>query len=158
MNTSNKSPKKLDIKNHPIDRQLGIADKLVDIVSEKAFPDKRTPLEERLAKLTNEQKSQLQEIEDRAFMHFVGQFDELESAVGMLRMGHHVGWKVLYMIHSKKTIRKYEEILDIKIRELFPEKGPSANRSVGLAFAEKFSNFWKVVSGEIKIEDRRKID
>ncbi len=108
--------------------------------------------------LTLEQKAQIQEIEDHAIVEFVGQMDELESALGMLRLGHHVGWKVLYMVHSKKTIRKYEEILDIKVRELFPERGPSAGRSTGLALAEKFSNFWKVVSGEVKIDRRREIE
>lgn len=105
----------------------------------------------------------MEQIEKRAVIHFSGQLDELESALGMLRMGHHMGWKVLYMIHSKKTIRKYEEILDIKIRDIFDAEGPSADRSVGLGIAKKFSNFWKVVSGEIPItkeekENRRKIE
>lgn len=89
--------------------------------------------------------------------------DELESALGMLRMGHHVGWKILYIILSKKTIRKYEEILDIKIRDIFPDEGPSAARSIGLEISKRFSNFWKVVSGEIELtkeekENRRKIE
>ena len=81
----------------------------------------------------------------------------------MLRLGHHLGWKVLYMIHSKKTIRKYEEILDIKIRDIFPDEGPSASRSIGLDIAKRFSNFWKVVSGEVDLtkedkENRRKFE
>ena len=63
-------------------------------------------------------------------------------------MGHHMGWKVLYLLHSKTTIRKYEEILGIKIRDLFPEEGPSAYRSRGLRIAKAASNFWKVISGE----------
>ena len=49
----------------------------------------------------------------------------------MLRMGHHFGWKVLYIIHSRVTIRKYEKILDIKIRDIFAETGPSSYRSLG---------------------------
>lgn len=115
------------------------------------------PLNERLAQLTPEQNLQLQNIEHKAISNFIGMLDELESAVGMLRIGHHVGWKVLYIVHSKKTIRKYEEILGIKIRELFPEEGPSAVRSTGFVLAKSASNFWKVVSGEIKIESRRQI-
>ena len=134
------------------------SDKVIDVVLDKLAPNRKVPLNERLAKLTPEQSTQLQDIEDKAITNFSGTLDELESALGMLRMGHHFGWRVLYLIHSKKTIRKYEEILDIKIRELFPEEGPSAERSIGLALAKKASNFWKVVSGEIKIENRRDIE
>lgn len=147
-----------DLTTQPITRNFSIPDKIVDAIADKVIPDKKVPLNERFAILSDEQKSNLDRIEERAFIHFTGQLDELESAIGMLRMGHHLGWKVLYMIHSKKTIRKYEEILDIKVRELFPERGPSAGRSIGLRLAEGFSNFWKVVSGEVKIENRREIE
>lgn len=139
-------------------RKQSTPDKIFDAVLDKIAPTKKIPPDERLAKLTADQISQLQNIEDKAITNFAGTLDELESALGMLRMGHHFGWRVLYLIHSKKTIRKYEEILDIKIRDLFPEEGPSAERSVGLALAKKASNFWKVVSGEIKIENRRDIE
>jgi hypothetical protein len=130
---------------------------LVDIVLDKLAPTRNIPIEQRLAKLTPEQTAQLQEIENKAITNFSGTIDELESALGMIRIGHHLGWRVLYLVHSKKTIRKYENILDIKIRNLFPEEGPSSERSVGLALAKRASNFWKVVSGEIKIENRRDI-
>lgn len=43
----------------------------------------------------------------------------------------YVGWKVLVLVHIKRTIRKYEEILGIDVRELFAEEGPSAMRSIG---------------------------
>lgn len=118
----------------------------------------RKPKDEKLAPLTDEQKLLLHKIEADAIANFHGLLDELESALGMLRLGFHFGWKVLYLIHSKRTIRKYEEILNIKVRDIFPETGPSAYRSYGLNFAAKFSNFWKVAGGDIKIPDRRKID
>lgn len=139
-------------------RKQSTPDKIFDAVLDKLVPTNKVPLDKRLAKLTPDQISQLQVIEDNAITNFSGTLDELESALGMLRMGHHFGWRVLYLIHSKKTVRKYEEILDIKIRDLFPEEGPSAERSIGLALAKKASNFWKVVSGEIKIENRRDIE
>jgi len=114
---------------------------------------KEVPKEERLATLSDEQKSQIQEIINTVIRDHSGQVDELESALGMLLIGHHFGWKVLHLIHSKKTIRKYEDILGIKIREFFPERGPSSGRSIGLAFADNATNFWRVVSGDIKIPD-----
>lgn len=115
------------------------------------------PLEKRLAKLTAKQKAELEEIEGRVVANFTGLLDELESALGMLRIGHHFGWKVLVLIHNKRTIRKYEEILGINIREFFPEEGPSTYRSFGYRLATKLGNFWKVVSGDVKVEGRREI-
>ena len=111
----------------------------------------------KLKKLSPSQKAQLEDIEAKAIARFSGQLDELESALGMLRMGHHFGWKLLYLMHSKQTVRKYEEILDIKIREVFEESGPSSDRSIGFELAKKVSNFWKIISGEEKIENRRHI-
>jgi hypothetical protein len=137
--------------------QKDVGDAFLEIVG-KAFTFPEKPKQEKLAQLTVEQRLQLQQIEEDAIAEFSGQLDELESALGMLRMGHHLGWKVLYLIHSKRTIRKYEEILNIKIRELFPEVGPSSYRSYGFAVSEKLSNFWKIVSGDTKIPDRRKIE
>jgi hypothetical protein len=116
------------------------------------------PPEEKIALLTDAQKQQLQEIETFAIVNFKGQLDELESAIGMLRMGHHFGWKVLYLIHSKRTIRKYEDILSMKIRDVFPETGPSSYRSYGFNLAETYSNFWKVAGGDIKIANRKKAE
>jgi hypothetical protein len=107
----------------------------------------------RLAPLTPDQVWQLYEIERKAIARFRGMFDELEAAIGMLHLGYHLGWKPLVLIHNKRTIRKYEEILDINIRELFPEEGPSAERSLGFSIALKIGNFWKAVSGEIKDDD-----
>ncbi len=125
--------------------------------------------EEKLHKLTDAERKRLNEIEAEAIAAFRGQLDELESALGMLRMGYHMGWKVLYLIHSKRTIRKYEKILTgsskepVLIRELFPPIGPSSYRSFGLRLADAASNFWKALSGEaedvsIPKDKRRQIE
>jgi len=96
---------------------------------------------------------ELYEIERNAFCKFTGVFDELEAAIGLLHIGDQVGWKPLVLIHNKRTIRKYEEILGINIREFFPEEGPSADRSIGYTIAKKIGNFWKAVSGELKSDE-----
>ena len=111
----------------------------------------------KLADRTVDQAAELERIERHAIANFRGQLDELESALGMLRMGHHFGWRVLVLIHSKRTLRKYEEILGIQVREFFKEEGPSHERSVGYMLAKKIGNFWKVVSGDIKVEHRREM-
>lgn len=104
--------------------------------------------------LTPEEAQRMSEIFDQAVHNFRGTIDELESAMGLFVMGRHMGWKVLYIVHSKKTIKKYEEILGISVREEFPEEGPEAHRSMGYSIAKTFSNFWKVVSGEEKVDRR----
>lgn len=76
--------------------------------------------------------------------------DEVESALGMYLLAHQLGWKVLYLVHSKKTIRKYEEILGIKLSEHFEEFGPDAERTNAYKIIKTVSNFWKLVSGDEK--------
>jgi hypothetical protein len=98
------------------------------------------------------------DVVDNAIRNFVGMADELEGAIGMYMIGRHVGWRVLMLVHSKKTIRKYEAILGIVVRDEFPEEGPDVDRSIGYRFAKKLSNFWKAVSGEEKVEGRRLLE
>ena len=111
----------------------------------------------KLAIIDPQRNSELHKIENGAIAQFKGQAKELESAVGMLRLGDHLGWRALVIIHNKRTIRKYENILGIEIREFFPEEGPSAQRSMGYVFAQKLGNFWKAVSGDLKVENRHEI-
>jgi len=139
-------------------KSKGIVDTALDYLGERLLEIPKKPREERLAKLTAAQMQELKHIEENAIADFSGQLDELESALGMLRMGHHYGWKVLYLIHSKRTVRKYEDILGIKIRELFPEAGPGSYRSYGFVWSQKYTNFWKVAGGDIKIPDRKKVE
>jgi len=107
---------------------------------------------------TLEQEAELIRIEREAIARFSGLIDDLEAALGVLRLGHHFGWRVLVLIHNKRTLRKYEEILGINVRDFFPAEGPSHERSIGYGLAKTLGNFWKAVSGAIKIEDRRLID
>jgi len=107
---------------------------------------------------TSEEALQLMVIADRAMLKFRGQGDELESALGMLFVGRRYGWKVLYLVHSKRTVAKYEAILGIDVREFFPETGPLTPRSMGFRVSEVIGNFWKAVSGEVKVPGRRQLD
>ena len=86
---------------------------------------------------------------DRRVEHFDGQLDELESAIGMLMIARHYGWKVIYLIHTRKTVQKYEKILDISLRDIVPPVGRIAKRSVAWRLMDDVGNFWKAVKGEI---------
>jgi len=104
-----------------------------------------------------EREAELIKIEREAIANFHGSLDDLESALGMLRMGDYWGWRVLILVHNKRTVRKYEDILGIKVKEFFPEEGSQTSRSIGYILAKKIGNFWKAVSGDIKIDNRREI-
>jgi hypothetical protein len=104
-----------------------------------------------------ERAAELAVVVNDALNRFSGSADELEKALGLLMFGDYVGWKVLVLIHNKRTIRKYEEILGISIREFFVEEGPIALRSLGYSVAKDLGNFWKAVSGDVPIEDRREL-
>lgn len=60
-------------------------------------------------------------IVDRAVDEFNGDLDDLESAIGMLLLGRHYGWRVVLLIHSPTTVRKYLKILGLKnLRDVLP--------------------------------------
>jgi len=111
-----------------------------------------------MATLTDAQRREIERIEREALLHFEGSFVDIERAIGMLHLGHHFGWKPLVLMHSKRTIAKYEEILGIAFRDVFPDEGPSASRSVAYKLAVRVSNFWKAVSGETPVGDRQRIE
>ena len=108
------------------------------------------PVKTKTPRPTKEQAAERYEFLDKAVRQTDMQLDELESALGMYVIGWHFGWKVLYVIHSKKTIRKYEEILGIKIRDVFKEVGDDAHRTNAFKLIEAVSSFWKYLSGDEK--------
>jgi hypothetical protein len=89
-------------------------------------------------------------IVDKAIERFRGTLPELENAIGALYAGRRMGWKVLVLIHEKRTLRKYEQILGIEFREVLPDVGELAHKSVAWKAVQKLGNFWKAVKGEIK--------
>jgi len=100
-----------------------------------------------MKELTCEEKN---EIIDAAFIHYKGNFNEFNAAVGVFYLGFKVGWKPLYLIHSRSSLKKYEKILAINFFDTFPEVGIYANKSAAWGLAFSVSNFWKAVKGEIK--------
>ena len=110
----------------------------------------RKPLKTKTPPPTAEQAIERYAFLDKAIRQGGVQLDELESALGMYMLGFHFGWKVLYVIHSKRTIRKYEELLGISVRETFDEFGPDADRTNAFKAINAVSSFWKFVSGDEK--------
>jgi len=93
---------------------------------------------------------------DKAIERYKGNATTLATAIGMYMLGRHVGWKVLYLMSDKRSIRKWEEMLDIDFRSTMPEVGPKADKTVAWKLAKGLSNFWKAVSGEAKVKVKGK--
>ncbi|MEZ5489196.1 MAG: hypothetical protein R3F50_02635 [Gammaproteobacteria bacterium] len=103
-----------------------------------------------LADLSTTDLKAIYKIEQEAIARYTGDMRTLASALGFLRLGYEVGWRVLLIAHHKATIKKYEDILGIEIRQFFDEEGPGAERSIGLKFAKSIGKFWEVVRGQEK--------
>lgn len=98
---------------------------------------------------------------DKSIMKFHGNSEELENAIGALMVGRKTGWRPLFLIHSPKSIKKYEGILGVEFREVMPEVGPKAKDSVAWKIGQTVSNFWKLVKGEttgVKTSDWKMIN
>jgi hypothetical protein len=50
---------------------------------------------------------------------------------------------------------KVADILGIDYKTEFKDEGEHADKSVGWVFAQKLSNFWKAVSGDTGVPNRR---
>jgi hypothetical protein len=115
----------------------------------------KSPRKSPIVHLTPAQADAQSKRMDEVARKFVGQFDELESAIGMMTLGRLFGWKILVLIHNKRTIKKYEDILGIRVREEFPAEGPLFYKSMAYDFIQQVGDFWKGVSGDVKIPERR---
>ena len=91
---------------------------------------------------------ELIKIWDDALENFSGNNERLKNAFGMLMLAKSMGWKPVYLMHSRSTVKEYEKILNIKIQDKFPPIGKHADRSVAWTISCKLSNFWKAVKGE----------
>jgi len=86
---------------------------------------------------------------DPVIKDFRGNVNELEQAIGVWIVGRQMGWKVMLLIHDRKTLAKYEKILGIDFRKELEPEGELAYKSFAWTAVKKVTNFWKAVRGEI---------
>lgn len=92
---------------------------------------------------------EIEAITRRVSLDFKGQLPVLENAIGAMYVGQLFGWKVLRIIHGSNTYSKYERMLGVKFKDICPERGPLAEKCVGLRIADAAGGFWKVATGKI---------
>ena len=93
---------------------------------------------------------------DKLSKDFEGDFSDLYRAVGVLSVGDAFGWRVLRITLGSATYTKYQRILGVEFKEIFPERGRYAHKSIGLDIVDGMGNFWKVVRGAEKIDPIKK--
>jgi hypothetical protein len=94
-------------------------------------------------------EKQLVETIDKAIKNFHGNSQRLSNAIGYMMLARQFGWRVMLLMHDRKSIKDYEQILGIDSREIFPEYGSLKGKSVAYQALQKVTNFWKAVKGEI---------
>lgn len=105
-------------------------------------------------KLTKEQEKTIQ----HSLVRYRGNAVALESALGALFIGANYGWRVLKIIHSPATYKKYEDILGVSFQDLCPERTLLSKKSWGLAIADRLNSFWAIATGKKKIKDKAFLD
>jgi hypothetical protein len=93
----------------------------------------------------------------KAWENFQGQVEVFESAVGALLVGRLGGYDVLRVLHSWRTLKNYEEILDIKFKDVLPARTADSRRVNGIRYAEKFEQFWKAIAGGVASEPNARV-
>jgi hypothetical protein len=99
-----------------------------------------------------------EETEQKIFQQmddFQGIGTTLESALGALIVGQYFGWRVLKLMHTPVTYRKYEKALGIEFKEVCPEiTEMGKKKSIGYAITEKLGSFWAVIMGKRKVPEK----
>ena len=89
----------------------------------------------------------------RAFENYEGAAEVIEGAIGALLIGRLVGYNGLRVVHSWRTLKKYEGILGIEFGKLLPEKTEDTDRINGIRYARKFKAFWKALAAGVSSEE-----
>ena len=82
---------------------------------------------------------------------YVGHCTTLSGALGALAFGQLYGWKAVWLVHSRSTIRGYEEALGINFRDHMPDRTELSARITGIRWADQLGKFWAVVKGEVPV-------
>lgn len=73
------------------------------------------------------------------------------DAVGALVLGQVYGWRGIMMLHSRSTVRKFEQVLGLSLRDCMPDRTQFSERILGVRIADEMGKFWAVVKGEVPV-------
>jgi hypothetical protein len=101
----------------------------------------------------------LQQLDDhiaRVMANYKGDIVDLAHAIGAVKIGYHYGWRVLRIVFSQVSYRKYQKILGLTFKDTLPEVTIYTERSIGYQLVMKLDAFWDVVKGSVTIDRKQK--
>ncbi len=95
---------------------------------------------------------------DQVSGDFKGQLDDLYKVVGMIVIGRLFGWRVVRLVSTHGLWSKANRYFG-DVKELMPERGKYAHKSVGLKIADELGQFRDVVLGLVSVpaQDKKQI-
>ncbi|MBL4682364.1 MAG: hypothetical protein JKY88_16805 [Pseudomonadales bacterium] len=94
----------------------------------------------------------------KSISSYNGQLDVLESALGSLIISQQFGSKVLFMVHSRTTVNKYQKILGLKFSDISEPIGPLAMKCRGMRLIKTAGSYWEIVKNKVKVERKNHAD
>ncbi|MGV1046889.1 hypothetical protein [Limnohabitans sp.] len=88
---------------------------------------------------------------------YKGDLTLLADSLGALNLGKRYGWRVLRIIYSPMTYRKYQKALGLEFNAVVPEVTPLSERSVGYKIASKIKDYWAAVRREYGIDAKERV-
>lgn len=104
--------------------------------------------------LTDEQNAQLQ----KSLAEFKGHVSTIETAIGAIVIGQRYGWRVLRMVHSANTMKKYEAAIGLSYEDICPEVTDLSERNIGYRVSKAIGKYWDIVMGRHKVERKAELD
>lgn len=86
---------------------------------------------------------------DEVSTNFKGQLDDLQAAVGMLVIGRLYGWRVIRLVASRRHWQVACKLFG-DLKEILPERGVLAHKSLGLKIVDTAGDYWDFISGRGK--------
>ncbi len=91
-------------------------------------------------------KEQLNERIEQVCKDYVGPIPELYSMVGAVIVGRLFGWRVVRLTVSRRIWTMMTKAFGDP-KQLMPDRGPLAYKSVGLKLVDQWGDYWDFVRG-----------
>ena len=97
---------------------------------------------------------------DEVIVQFRGQIDDLSGAVGLVMLGRMFGWRVVRLTLPRRTWATATKLFDCDLKQLLPERGRYAHKSLGLNIVDQIGGYWDFIRGTkdaIPIQNRKEM-
>lgn len=93
---------------------------------------------------------ELNEKIDRVCFDFVGQLDDLYSAIGIVVMGRRYGSRVMRLVSSRRHWGLMVKLFGDP-NQIMRERDVCTHKSIGLEYIDKASDYWEVIKGHAPV-------